>query len=82
MSARLRILAMVGPLAFLASCASSPPPEAQNSTPADRDVIGAMAGTPDDRTVIRSSNQQIFDAEHAQAPDPSASPSAQSQGIP
>jgi len=74
---------MVGLLAFLASCASSsPPPEAQNSAPADRDVIGAMAGTPDDRTVIRSSNQQIFDAEHAQAPDPSASQSAQSQGIP
>ena len=81
MRARVFSMMLVGPLCLLAGCASVPA-AASNPAPAGHDVVGA--GSSSDRAAINSSNQQIFDAEHAMDSDPAVAPNGQgqNQGIP
>ena len=51
------------PLVVLFGCATSP----EQAEKPGRVVVGS--GTADDRSVIGSSNQQIFSSEHALSPD-------------
>jgi hypothetical protein len=62
---------------FFPACASTPP-RAEIPLPAGRTVVGS--GTSDDQSVINSSNQTMFNSEHAMSPGPSAGSS--NQGVP
>jgi len=63
---------------FFTACASTPPPRAEIALPAGRTVVGS--GTSDDQSVINSSNQTMFNSEHAMSPGPSADSS--NPGVP
>ena len=75
---RFHFIAPMLPLAFLLGCATSP--QAKRPTFVDRPVVGS--GNSDDRAAIDSSNQQIFNAEHAATPDSPPPPSGESQSPP
>jgi hypothetical protein len=68
-----------GLLVLLPGCASTSP-QSQQSSAKEHVVIGQ--GTTDDRSVINTSSQQIFAAEHETSPDAPTSPNAANQNLP
>ena len=76
-----RFAALILPLGLLLGCASTPaPPIVQKPIVEGRDVVGA--GTSDDRAAIQNTNQQIFNAEHAQTPGSPPDPNTQGASLP
>jgi hypothetical protein len=74
-----RFVALILTMGLLARCASTPP-VVQRPVMEGHEVVGG--GTADDRAAIKNTNEQIFNAEHAQTPDSSADPNPQGQSLP
>jgi hypothetical protein len=79
MSRRIRRMSLLPALSLLIGCAS-PAPQAVNPPPAGYDVVGS--GSTADRATINSTDQQMFDAEHAARPAGATASSGQNQGLP
>jgi hypothetical protein len=74
-----RFVALILAMGLLLGCASTSP-VAQKPAVEGNVVVGG--GTADDRTAIKNSNQQIFNAEHAQTPGSPPDPNTQGQSLP
>jgi hypothetical protein len=77
---QLCLMACLSSFSVLVGCASSTP-RAAIYVPAGQDVVGS-GGSASDRKVVNASDQQMFDAEHAMDPDPSAGSSDPNQNLP
>ena len=78
----LLFVAGLAPLAFIAGCASTPPPKTAAAEPAPIWTETTGTGTTTEHKTIQSYNRQMLNSEHAMDSNPPDVTTGVNQGIP